>query len=61
MFEARAGDLDLGAVVHIGTVAEEEGDAGLGAAPVFEVGAGPPFISTEAGGGEQEQEAHSVS
>jgi hypothetical protein len=59
----RAGDLDVGAIVHIGAVAEEEGGAGLSGAPVFEIGPGPPFIGMEAGGGEQEQEedSHSVS
>ena len=63
VLEARAGDLDVGAIVHIGAVAEEEGGAGLSGAPVFEIGPGPPLVSMEAGGGKQEQEedSHSVS
>jgi hypothetical protein len=54
--------LDVGAIVHISAVAEEEGGAGLSGTPVFEIGPCPPLVGMEAGGGEQKQEeqAHSL-
>jgi hypothetical protein len=55
--------LDVGAIVHISAVAEEEGGAGLSGAPVFEIGPGPPLVGVERGGHqtEEQEEAHSVS